>query len=368
MRFEKKVAVTGATGFIGGRLVERLFLEHGASVRTLVRDFARASRVARFPVEMVHGAIGDRAAVAALIRDCSVVFHCAHDFADPEQNLAAVKIMAESCLAEGVERLVYVSSISVYEPLSDGDLDETTEAKATASEYAANKLAAEQLLLQYHREAGLPVAIIQPTVVYGPFSSPWTLAPVQRLRKGRVIIPVDDGPGLCSAVYVDDVVQGLMLAARRDAAVGECFLISGASPVTWIEFYEAYRRVLGAGSVETMSSTEILRLRSASESGNGYRAPVRERFRLDPRETLSQWIPGFLRRSVRALLGMRKWEKLKEAFPSRAVLPSDQLLGLYRARTRVKIDKARRMLGYEPAFDFEQGMAMTADFIRWAEL
>ena len=73
----KKIFITGATGFIGGRLAERLVLEHGLQVRALVRNFARASRLARIPVEMVGGDVLDFNSFGQAIRGCEVVFHCA---------------------------------------------------------------------------------------------------------------------------------------------------------------------------------------------------------------------------------------------------------------------------------------------------
>ncbi len=76
----KQVLVTGATGFIGGRLVEKLVLEQHANVRVLVRDFSHASRIARFDLEMMRGDITDSSAVTEATKGCEVIFHCAYGF------------------------------------------------------------------------------------------------------------------------------------------------------------------------------------------------------------------------------------------------------------------------------------------------
>ncbi len=167
----KNALVTGATGFIGGRLVEKLILHHGAKVRTLVRAFTHASRIARFDLEMIPGAIVDVDAVDRAVADCEVVFHCAHDFEEAQRNLDGARVLADACLRHKVKRLVHVSSISVYEPLADGDMDEDSPAEPCGWTYPDNKLSVERMLLQYGSEHGLPVVVLQPTIVYGPYCS-----------------------------------------------------------------------------------------------------------------------------------------------------------------------------------------------------
>ena len=124
------VLVTGATGFIGGRLVERLILEEGARVRVLLRDFAHAPRVARFPVEMIGGSVTDLDAVDRAAAGCDVIVHCAFgNSGTPEEKRAATiagtEAVAEAARRAGVKRLVHLSTISVYGLPGDGDLDET---------------------------------------------------------------------------------------------------------------------------------------------------------------------------------------------------------------------------------------------------
>lgn len=362
MLTDKKVLITGATGFIGGRLVEKLILYHGADVRALVRNFAHAARIARFRLEMVGGDIADADAVDRAVAGCDAVFHCAHDLQNAQRNLDGVRVLAEACLRHGVRRFVHVSTISVYEPLPDGDLDESSPVELCGWEYADNKLAVERELLRYADEHSLPVVVIQPTIVYGPFSKPWTIGPVGQLRTGRVVLP-DDGGGLCNAVYVDDVVDALILAAQKDEAMGERFLISGAAPVTWREFYAAYERVLGVQSVIMMPAEEIERIAYR----NGTPSNLRLLWR-NPRRLLN-WAPvRSLYAFARPRIGEHFWKKAEQALPAPVYIPDEQTLSLYRARAGVKIDKAQRLLEYEPAFSFDRGMSLTAQFIVWANL
>src|SRR5690606_32312117 len=105
---------------------------------------------------------------------------------------------------------------------------------------------------------GVRAAIVQPTTVYGPFVQVWTQSVIDRLKKGRIVL-VNGGDGLCNAVYVDDVVTGTLLAATREEAVGEDFLISGPEPVTWWRFYEGFGQLFGGlDAVElTLAEAEL---------------------------------------------------------------------------------------------------------------
>ena len=364
MLSKKKALVTGGTGFIGGRLVEKLILYHGTIPQVLVRNFTSAVRLARFGLAMVKGDIDDASAVDRAVEGCDVVFHCAHDFMNAQRNLDGARILAEACLQHKIKRLVYVSSVSVYEPLSDGNLDESAPAEPCGWEYPDNKLAVEHIFLEYMERHGLPLVILQPTIVYGPFSS-WTITPVRQLRSGRVVLPKDK-EGLCNAVYVDDVVDALILAAQADKAVGERFLISGPAPVTWYEFYAAYERVLGVKSVILMMTEEIEQTnRQDSIKTN---LSVLRVFRQDPRRIV-QWQPArSIYKLVRGLVSERIKTKALQALPSLLILPDAQRLSLLRARTFTKIDKARHLLRYEPQFSFDRGMDLTAKFVIWAKL
>lgn len=256
----KQVLVTGATGFLGGRLVERLALEWGAHVRALVRNLSRAPRIGRFPVEMVAGDIADQEAVNHAARGCEFLFHCAHEWRDEAADhkaraVNAAEVVARAALDAKASRLVHVSSFAVYGPGLADVLDETAPRQPTRNAYTLAKRSAEDVMRDYHRRHRLPVAVVQPTIVYGPFAGTWTAQPVLQLRNKRVVL-LHGGSGICNAVYVDDVTEAMRLAAVRPEAVGEVFLVSGPEPVTWRAFYAAYERMLGIESTVSMSVAE----------------------------------------------------------------------------------------------------------------
>lgn len=389
----KKVLVTGASGFIGGRLAERLALEHGALVRVLVRGVASAARVARLPVEIVRGDVTDRDAVAAATQGCEVVFHCAYGTSGSQKrrawiNRVGTRRVLRAAAKEKVTRLVYLSTLMVYGRTPDGDLDETAPRKKFGNAYSDSKLLAEQEAMAYARKGRAPVVVLQPTAVYGPWGGVWTAQPLQALRASRMIL-VNGGDGVANAVYVDDLVSAMMLAAVRDGVVGEAFLVSGPEPLAWRELYRRFAAMHcedPESRLVTMSADEALALWKREQRAMprfhrellatvGGNTPVRERL-LRTRELLalrdlaSATLPERWQDSIKARMGARRvGAPSGDASAELPIAPlSPELIAFFAAKTRVRIDKARRLLGWEPAFTLERGMELTEQWARWANL
>lgn len=383
----RRILVTGGTGFIGGRVVERLCQDHDCVVRVLVRTFANATKIARYPVEMVAGDITRPDDVKAAARECDLVIHCAYGNRGDEEtrrrvNVDGTRHVLDAASAAGVERVVHLSTVMVYGIAPDGGLDESAPRRPTGDSYADTKLEAELLVEGYGAEHGLEVSVLQPTVVYGPYAPAWTERVIGLMRKKRVPL-VNGGDGLCNPVYIDDVVTAILLAATRDGAAGERFLVAGDAPVTWREFFGRFEGMLGRDATVSMSEEEARRrFRStgpASVFGEGLRIlreekAVRKRVlatremkvfrsvfeRVTP-ESFRDWLRGRLRHA-----GNGADERGEPRRPLHE-LPPD-MIDFYASKPRVKIAKARDELGYRPSFTFDVGMELTAKWADWANL
>lgn len=342
-----RVLVTGGTGFIGGRLVEVL-AERGAQIRVTTSDFRNCSRLAGLPVELIKADLLDHAALSDAVTGCDIVFHFAYKFggsaqAQQKANLEGTRALAEALLRNGGRRFVHISSVAAYGTPHDGGLTEDTPPRPTEDPYSNTKLKIDNLLRDLHRTRGLPVAIVQPTIVYGPFGSTWTTRLLEQARSNRIVLPVG-GAGLCNAVYVDDVVAASMLTVEHDAAIGEAFLVSGSSPITWREFYRAYEGMLGKHAILELDDQQI---------------HTEERL-----QQKSTSIQGRVRRKLVRLLG----KEVPPKFGLPLYLPDSGTRRLYAAKATVRIDKARNKLGYRPAFDLADGMALTREWAQRANL
>lgn len=357
----RNVLVTGATGFIGTRLVEKLVLEHGANVTALVRNYGRAARIARFDLKLAGGDIRDSEAVQRAMAGIDTVFNLAYVMSnDVDENIQGIANIIDSALGNEVRRVVHTSTYSVHEPFGDRDIDAGTPPGPGFHEYATAKIAVEQQIAQATTEAQFPGVVIRPSIVYGPFGGYWTDRPARNLIRGRVVLP-DNGQGLCNGVFIDDLVDGLILGATRDEAVGQTFLISGPAPVTWKEFYETFESHLG---ISTLRLVEV----SAGDveggnrpSGTGSPQPsAMKSAKRSLRRAASKAAQGLSREQKRRVLRLLRKTGLLNRKPG----ISDEYD--YASRHRCHIDKAVDLLGYEPRFDFKDGMEVTGAYLRWA--
>jgi nucleoside-diphosphate-sugar epimerase len=223
-----RYAITGATGCLGRALINRL--ERQGRIRALVRTpsgFTEALRLRGH--EMVPGDLDDREALDRLVSGVDVVFHCAARLGNADEaaservNVHGTRLLAEACARARVKRFVYVSSISVFsatghDQIEEGDMPRNLDRLCA---YSRTKLKGEFAVREVARRTGLKFTIVRPTNVYGPWSAPWVMNWVRLLER----IPIRFGNVPIDVVHVDDVAEGLALAAESPAGVNEVFHI-----------------------------------------------------------------------------------------------------------------------------------------------
>jgi predicted dehydrogenase/nucleoside-diphosphate-sugar epimerase len=361
------VAITGATGFIGGRLVEQL-AEAGVNVRCLVRDMRHAARIARLPVSIIPVNLANASEVSSAIEGADYVFHCAYDVRSREQNIRGALNLIDACAMGAVKRLVHVSTFSVYEPFPDGEINEETRDGDRSWIYVRNKLDIEKEILEASRSGRIDATVIQPSIVYGPFGKSWTNDIAEMLAFNQIVLPKEEG--LCNAVYIDDLTYGLVLAAVHPAAKGERFIMSGPEPVHWAHFFQEFARALSVPGPLFWPKSKI------AQSTNGLANDIRH-VMSNPKHLIQiivRWPPArhmlqagldSMPISVRSLVNKYYFARENKRI-GQIVLPDKQKCALYTAMACVDSRKARRMLGYAPCYDFRAGMANTASYLTWA--
>jgi nucleoside-diphosphate-sugar epimerase len=361
----KTVLITGATGFIGGRLVEMLSFDYNVKIKCLVRDLSKCSQLARFDsVEIFYGSLSDFDTVDKAVSGCDIVFHCAYDPSSQKNNLDGINNLSSSCIKSNA-RLVHVSTISVFEPLPDLVLSEKSLKNPKGFQYAERKFEIEQLVLDLTNRTELKATVVQPTIVYGPFSAPWTMRPVNQLLNGTIVLP-DQGDGFCNAVYVDDVCTAMVLAGVSDKSSGESYLISGAQPITWKAFFEAFQKTIKSDSIQYMPVSEIKKtMRNPVKLIKTILGDPKKAIDWEPLKSilisLRYKIPSSMRTRIKSLYGF-----YSRYSPRPVYFPNSQMLKLYTSKCTVSIEKAKNGIGYSPQYNFEDGMGETSKFIKWA--
>lgn len=341
-----RILVTGAGGFIGGWIVESLQLRGFERVRAGVRRWSSAARIGRFPAEIVLCNILDERQVARAMEGVNVVVHCA--IGSPEVMVKGTENVLKAALAANVDRFIHFSTVDVYGD-TEGEIDETTPVKITGKSYGNVKIEAEKLCWAYH-ERGVPVVVLRPSIVYGPYAKLWIAKFAERLMSGKWGLFTGVGDGMCNLVYVADVVNAVLLSIESDKAVGEAFNINGGDLITWNEYFSRLNRSLGLPPLH-----EIGQRTSTARSALMKPVKAAAHFALD---NFSGIITRMYQRSD-LIRGMAKrFEK------SMKTSPSGDELAMYGRKPSYRIDKARKILGFEPAFNVDRGIDMSVRWLR----
>jgi len=253
-----KYFVTGATGFIGERLVKRLVAD-GQEVHALVRSESKARRMLPAPVKLFNGNLADTGTIHKAIAGCDGAFHLAA-FAkvwskDPELpyrvNVTGTKNVFDAARQSGVGRVVFTSTGGTLNP-SEGDKPVDEETPRTIdffNAYEKTKSEAEKLALDY-AEKGLEVVTVNPTRVYGPGYENESAAMtkiIRKFNKGTWRIIPGSGKKYGNYVFINDVVEGHLLAMEKGRN-GHRYIIGGEN-ATYDQFFQILKNVTGQDRV-----------------------------------------------------------------------------------------------------------------------
>jgi nucleoside-diphosphate-sugar epimerase len=328
--------VTGASGFIGGRLAQRLVRE-GYSVRCLVRASSDTSRLDKLDVQTAVGDLRRPRSLARAVEGCDYVFHCGalvSDWATTEEiartNVEGTRNLLEASVSASVQRLIHFSTTDVYGYPDGVAIDEAYAATRFRNWYAQTKLDAEAEVRRVERVAGLDSVILRPATVYGPGSTD-VVGEIARAIQGRHMLLIDGGRAVAGLCYVDNLLDAAVLALRHEAAPGHAFNVSDGLGITWREFTDGLAEGLGCSKVRW--SLPYWMANSVGFSlEHGYRLL---------RKTIGLTAPPLLSRQAVQVLGKN------QDFSNR---------------------KAREMLGWEPRVDYATGLESTLAWLRTEHL
>lgn len=246
-----EILVTGGNGFLGRHLVPRL-LEGGHRVRVLALEAEETSWLEARGVLVDRGDVRRAETLMEPMRRAEAVIHLAamQDVWRPLAEYRAVNVLGtanvcQEALVAGVQRLVHVSSSSVYGLGGGAVLTEASPLVAFPDPYPITKAEADRLVQRMIREEKLPAVIIRPAQIFGPGDGVHFAQMADRLRDGRGLL-VGSGCNLVPFIYVTDAVQALLLALEHQQAVGGAFNVAHDHPLTQAEMQGAIAEQIGA--------------------------------------------------------------------------------------------------------------------------
>jgi dihydroflavonol-4-reductase len=251
------VLVTGSTGFIGTRLLNHL-AEEGERIRVFLRPESHGGALPE-GVEVVRGSFGDPEALGRAVHGVDRIVHLAgvtkavDEAGFDEGNVMPLRNLLAAVREHnpGLKRLLLVSSLTVAGPASEGLCGVSErDIPVPVSAYGRSKLRAEALCMEC--SSTIPVTIVRPPAVYGPGDRD-VLQVFQMLARGVLVSAGSAARQRFSLIYVDDLVCGMMMAARSDLSVGRLYYITSHRSYSWDELIAAVQPVLGLTKMYKLS-------------------------------------------------------------------------------------------------------------------
>ena len=385
------ILVTGASGFIGARLTRRLARDRGERVTALVHRWgtAGAARLATIPgVQLQQGDVAERSTLNDAMQGCEAVVHCAVDVrsapsVQAEVNALATLAVIEAARRNAVRHIIFISTAAVHSWTRPGVVTEDAPVEGRDA-YTRSKLEAEALFLG---NGEIPVTIIRPTCVYGPFGRTFTVTPVEFLRLGIPLVAIND-PGRANLIYVDNLVDLILATLDRHPSMSRVYLASEEAPVEWETLYSAYARTVGVplarysspGSRAHMLGEELaVSLSNARQLARQVASDVKKPLlrglatyhrHVPLLQRFDRFVPmGMLRRAA----GVARRNGLTDAVPPSGMLEGRvqafaprEMREFYSAQATVSADRAKRELGWVPAVTAAEAIERTCAWIKFA--
>ncbi len=313
-----KAFVTGATGFIGTNLTERL-LKDNWQVKVLIRDEKKLRLPEHKNLKLIKGSLTDQESLDKGSVGVDVVFNLAaglpyHQLPQEkyiQANVTGVENLLKSSDKAKINRLVHVSTVGIYGSSFTGVIDEQSKINATDI-YTETKYKGEQYIRDFAKKTGLKFVIIRPTIGYGPYDTRPGFLDLFKFIKKRLFFLVGKGDNFFHTIYVENLIDALVLAATKKEAIGEDFIIGDEICPTMKEL------------AKTIAKCEGVSL-------NPFYLP--------------RWFAFFLAKLPKVPLTSQRVTFITE-------------------NRKYSIQKAKKVLGYKPSCNLEEGIRRTYDWYR----
>ena len=325
-KIAQPVLVTGATGFIGSRVVHKL-LQNGIDVKVLALPNEATPSEWKDKVEIVRGSISDPGAVERATRGAKTIIHLVAivtDWGDEKKywefTVEGSRLIFEQA-TKNKARVVLAASIAVYgDKIHSQSCPEETGYGKAFGPYSRTKQAQEKLAWDYYKNKNMRLTVVRPANVYGPRSGPWLHDVVNVIRSGAPCL-ISGGKMNAGLAYVDNVADILILAGSTEKTIGRAYNACDGLDVTWRDYFTDIAGMIGAGNPKSLP-------RPLAVFG------------------------ACLLEGIYRLFGIQKRPLLTR-----------EALNLVGSDNRIPIDRVRNELGYTPQVSYAEGLKRIKEYI-----
>jgi nucleoside-diphosphate-sugar epimerase len=353
------IAIIGAGGFVGTRLIESLVLDQAAEVRAVVRAYRNFASLSRFgpAITLTLANAESAAALVPVLQDCATVINLTSG--TPASIVRTTQAIVQACLEAKVKRLIHLSSAVVYgEVVGSSTSDDSPPLRGHWMPYARAKAAAEIWIRRQMPRCPCQIAVLRPGIVWG-VRSPHTMNVIKAMLDKSAYL-VDEGKGICNAIYIDNLIACIRTCCAHPADIAGFYNISDREVITWRDFYGAFATSLGC---------DLQRIPHVSGNRFPWSAPAlvdyvqNLPFVSDLYHRLKSRVPDTLKSRIKALLaGHYNYEPAAQHYVTKPVVERE-LWSLQRVKHKLPVTKFARHFAFTPPVSFEEGVRRTLSWL-----
>jgi len=353
------VAILGAGGFVGARVLEMAVLGGRTDIVPLVRAFRSVARIAN--LGMSHR-LGDASCADSLERaltGCDAVVNLTTG--NPANILRTTQSIYTAAVAAGARLLVHLSSATVYGQVERPDLaDDAPPQLDHWMPYAREKGLAENFLRERMADGRLAIVVLRPGLIWGP-RSPWVLRPATELVGGSAYL-VGGGGGICNLLYVDNLVRSIDAVVAHPTQVSGFYHVADDETTTWHAYYAA----LAAGLGVDLATVHMV-------PGDRYRAGLGGLLEKIKKFPPYQWLKYRLSHETKEAIKLRLKLALGRDRPAQQGANANPIVTrdmwyLQTTRYPLPIAKFRATFGHQNLNSFASGLAASLAWLRFIGL
>jgi nucleoside-diphosphate-sugar epimerase len=335
----------------------------------------------------------DEGSVDNAVKGCDTVIHLAYGTKGDDEARRAVTVtgtenILKAAVTHNVRKVIHFSTAAVHGNSPRGlVLDETASFEKNGDVYRSSKIQAEQVVWRYRNGKNLPIVVLRPPIIYGPYSGYWTGRIANEVLQGAIL--PNSGSGAANLVYIDNLIDAVFLAMENDSADGEAFFVVDDDNLTWKEIYEAYADLVGGHPPLREMSRQDIEARKRLAEPNDLKSWIIKPLLLpsymikaalkSPEARLKMmevpWLRFIKKRFSRETLNQIKYGRNGQAAsdtegekPIREVFPNEDLIDLYSSEARFSNKKIKQILGYEQRISFGEAIQLIGEWLKYQRL